>query len=57
MARLSELQEGGVKYFEVSYMEWQEFKELITNGDDTTLAPLREYHCIIGGVDYTTDFR
>jgi hypothetical protein len=58
MYRLSHITRGGRHLFSVSYMSWERFKEVALSADDASTAqdPFA-YDCIVGGIDYTINFR
>lgn len=55
--RLNVLEDDGRKLFEVSYMPWSSFKDGILTWDENVIARLLAVDCIIGGIDYTVDYR
>lgn len=57
MDRLSILKKDDRKYFNVSYMDWDHFKHVILHGAAQDISAILRYDCVLGGVDYTTDFR
>lgn len=57
MMRLSTLENDGRSLFDVSYMSWNTFKNGILTLDDNVINHLRSVDCIIGGIDYTIDYR
>jgi len=57
MDRLSILKKDDRRYFDVSYMDWYQFKQIILSGGADELAHLLQYDCVLGGIDYTVDYR
>lgn len=57
MIRLGVLENNGRKLFDVSYMSWNSFKDGILTWDKNVIARLLSVDCIIGGIDYTVDYR
>jgi hypothetical protein len=41
----------------VTYMDWTTFKAVVVSNDEDDIQALFEYDCIVGGIDYTIDFR
>lgn len=46
-----------MNYFDVSYMDWNDFKRIVLHGEREGLAHLLQYDCVLGGIDYTIDYR
>ena len=56
MDRLSILRKDGMKFFDMSYMDWHVFKDAILEGG-WSQSGILQYDCVLGGVDHTTNFR
>lgn len=57
MMQLSVLQNDGSRCFDVSYMSWSTLKDGILSWDQNVINRLLSVDCIIGGIDYTIDYR
>ena len=45
----------GLHLFDLSFMGWEAFKSDVLHME--TARNLRQYHCILGGIDYIIDYR
>lgn len=48
---------GSHHLFLVTYMDWTAFKTTVMSNDENNIRTFLGYECIVGGVDYTIDFR
>ena len=56
--RLSQVTQGDGCLFTCSYMRWEDFKDIVLSEDDARIGQeLFTYDCILGGADYTINFR
>ena len=56
MVRLSQVTTPfGLHLFDLSFLGWEAFKSDMLHTE--TARNLRQYHCILGGIDYTIDYR
>lgn len=55
--RLAISQHDGGPLFDISYMRWEEFKLKVLRCSPDDVGELSGYDCILGGVDYTIDYR
>lgn len=55
--RLGISRDDGDPLFSVSYMQWDEFKRKVLRCNPDDLGELSGFDCILGGIDYTIDYR
>lgn len=53
--RLAKLKDGTL--YEVAYMSWDNFKDIIVKANTERISHILSYDCIVGGIDYTIDYR
>ncbi|KAI6016399.1 hypothetical protein PISMIDRAFT_25228 [Pisolithus microcarpus 441] len=53
--RLSTVLDGSM--FQVTYMSWEKFRDGILTVDEDIVAELSRHDCLLGGIDYTIDYR
>lgn len=50
-------QNDGDPLFSVSYMTWEQFKLKVVRSNADDVVELSVFDCILGGVDYTINYR
>lgn len=54
--RLSLLKLNGNPLFRVTYMQWETFKDILAQ-QDQRLSHILQHDCLLGGIDYTINYR
>ncbi|KAI6097729.1 hypothetical protein EDD16DRAFT_1719021 [Pisolithus croceorrhizus] len=55
IVRLSTVLDGSM--FQVTYMSWEKFRDGILTVDKGIVTELSQHDCLLGGIDYTIDYR
>lgn len=57
MIELEACRQNDLRLFEVEYMLWEDFRKILLSDGDEWEGLESKYDCIIGGIDYTVDWR